>query len=105
MIVKLLQQMLLLHNSGLAEADLGRALLAWRYQLSRDEIQVLQSLALGLTNDEIAEKLGVAEEATVKNRIKAIFNKMHVKNRVQAAAIAVLFGLGRPFESLEQPKE
>ena len=72
----------------------GRARLAWQYQLSREEIKTVELIAAACTNDEIAERLQIAETNTVKNRIRKIFTKMSVSDRVQIAVIATQFGLG-----------
>lgn len=76
--------------------EFGRAIAAWTYGLSRQEVTLLEHIARGLTNGEIAEQLGVAEENTVKNRIKAVFKKLGVDNRVQAAQIPTYYGFGEP---------
>ena len=76
-------------------ADLGRAQAAWAYDLSRTEVELLENLAHGLTNSELAEKLGMAEENSVKSRLKRLLKKVGAKNRVQAAAIPFLYGFGR----------
>ena len=60
--------------------------------LSPREQEVLQLLTEGLTNKEIANKLGIAEN-TVKNHLKNILGKLHLANRVQAATLALQKGL------------
>lgn len=60
-------------------------------ELSAREKEVLQSLASGLTNKEIGNKLGIAEN-TVKNHLKNILGKLHLENRVQAATYALKKG-------------
>jgi two-component system response regulator DevR len=54
--------------------------------LSTQERRVLALLAEGLTNKGIGEKLGLTEK-TVKNYLSNIFDKMHLANRAQAAAL------------------
>jgi two-component system NarL family response regulator len=56
--------------------------------LTPRENDVLQLLATGLTNKEIGVKLDIAEN-TVKNHLKNILSKLHLSNRVQAAAVAI----------------
>jgi DNA-binding NarL/FixJ family response regulator len=56
------------------------------------EMEVLQLVVKGKTNKEIAESLCVTE-STVKNHLRNILAKLHLKNRVQAAAYAVREGL------------
>jgi DNA-binding NarL/FixJ family response regulator len=60
-------------------------------ELSAREKEVLQSLASGLTNKEIGNNLGIAEN-TVKNHLKNILAKLHLENRVQAATYALKKG-------------
>ena len=54
--------------------------------LSAQERRVLALLAEGLTNKGIGEKLGLTEK-TVKNYLSNIFDKLHLTNRAQAAAL------------------
>lgn len=51
--------------------------------LSKREVEVLQLLARGYTNQEIGQQLTIAE-STVKMHIKHMYNKLNVHNRVQA---------------------
>ena len=60
--------------------------------LTEREKEVLQLLAAGLTNKEIGAKLDIAEN-TVKNHLKNILGKLHLRNRVQAAALAIQQGI------------
>jgi two-component system, NarL family, nitrate/nitrite response regulator NarL len=60
--------------------------------LTEREKEVLQLLAAGLTNKEIGSKLDIAEN-TVKNHLKSILGKLHLQNRVQAAALAIQQGI------------
>jgi len=74
--------------------ELGRAIAAWKYGLSRDEVRLLEYIAAGFTNPEIAAELCLAEENTVKNRLKGLFRKLGIRHRTQAATIAALHGIG-----------
>lgn len=56
--------------------------------LSRRELEVLQLLAAGATNDDIARTLFLSEK-TVKSHLSNIFRKLAVTNRTQAAAKAI----------------
>jgi DNA-binding NarL/FixJ family response regulator len=56
--------------------------------LSRRELEVLQLLAAGATNDDIAKALFLSEK-TVKSHLSSIFRKLAVTNRTQAAAKAI----------------
>jgi DNA-binding NarL/FixJ family response regulator len=56
------------------------------------EVQVLELLAKGMRNKEIAESLGISEE-TVQAHMKSIFNKLDVHDRTAALAIAIRQGI------------
>lgn len=60
--------------------------------LSDREMQVLQLIASGNSNREIAAKLFIAE-GTVKNHVTNILNKLEVNDRTQAAMRAKELGL------------
>jgi two-component system nitrate/nitrite response regulator NarL len=60
--------------------------------LTPRELDVLEQIAAGLTNSEIAANL-VVSEGTVKNHLKNILEKLHLRNRTQAAVYAVRRGL------------
>jgi len=49
---------------------------------------VLQALARGLKNSEIASELDVAER-TVKSYLTTIYSKLEVKTRAQAIVVAM----------------
>jgi DNA-binding NarL/FixJ family response regulator len=50
--------------------------------LSKRELQVVQSLAEGLTNREIADQLGLSQH-TIKNYLFRIFDKLGVSSRIE----------------------
>jgi DNA-binding NarL/FixJ family response regulator len=56
--------------------------------LTAREAEVLARVANGSTNKEIAAALAIAEN-TVKNHLKNVLEKLHLKNRVQAATFAL----------------
>ena len=60
--------------------------------LSAREREVLKLVALGKKNKEIAEDLIITEH-TVKNHLRNILKKLHVRNRVEAASLAIKEGL------------
>ena len=60
--------------------------------LTEREMEVLQLVAQGLSNQAIAEKL-VIGDATVRTHIGNILSKLHLANRVQAALYALRKGL------------
>src|SRR5690606_4690602 len=63
--------------------------------LSPREVQVLELVALRLSNKEIAARLSISEH-TVKNHLKHILAKLQLSSRRQAAAYAVAHGLIPP---------
>ncbi len=62
-------------------------------KLTDREADVLRLLARGFTNADIAERLHLSE-GTVRNHVSAIFAKLEVSDRTQAAVIAIQHGLG-----------
>jgi DNA-binding NarL/FixJ family response regulator len=55
--------------------------------LSKREEDILRHVATGMSNREVAEKLGI-QEKTVKHYMTSILEKLHARNRVEAALIA-----------------
>lgn len=68
--------------------------------LTAREREVLELLVSGRTNKEIGATLTIAEN-TVKNHLKSILAKLHLHNRVQAAALAIQQGLVVPKKRVE----
>lgn len=60
--------------------------------LTKGEINILQLVAGGMANKEIAVKLDIAE-STVKNRLSVLFSKIGVQDRTQAAIYAITHGI------------
>jgi NarL family two-component system response regulator LiaR len=63
-----------------------------RDPLTEREVEILQLVAQGLTNDGIAEKL-VVSERTVRTHVSNILAKLQLANRTQAALYALKEGL------------
>jgi len=57
------------------------------FGLTRRERQVLDLVVRGLTNGQIAERLGLSGKS-VSNMVSTILGKMGVNDRVEAAALA-----------------
>jgi DNA-binding NarL/FixJ family response regulator len=53
-------------------------------ELTERELQILKLVALGKTNKEIARVISVSEK-TVKGHMTSLMDKIHVRNRVEAA--------------------
>jgi len=68
--------------------------------LTRREEETLRLIARGLTNQEIAAKLGV-HERTVAKYVSSILDKLHLANRTQAALYAVREGLAEAQEAAD----
>ena len=61
-------------------------------ELTRRELDVLQLIAKGMCNKDIAESLFISEK-TVKNHLTNIFRKINVDDRTQAALFAIKKGI------------
>jgi len=65
---------------------------AGRDPLTRKELQVLELLARGFSNNAMAERLFVSE-STVRTHLRNINLKLHASNRTEAVAIAKEIGI------------
>ena len=67
------------------------------HPLSGREMEVLECVTLGMSNKEIASRLGISHQ-TVKNHVTAILRKLGVDDRTQAAVYALRRGWVRLYE-------
>jgi len=68
--------------------------------LTESEIAILRLVARGMDNQDIARELRYSIH-TVTNRLRTIFEKLHVANRTQAA----LYALRQGWATLDGPSE
>src|SRR4029453_4770781 len=67
-------------------------------ELTERELEVLELIARGLNNTEIARRLVVSDK-TVRNHVSSVFTKLHVADRAQAIVRARESGLGGTTDS------
>lgn len=83
----------------IAEATLRRGTVPRRSTLLDDltarELEVLELVARGLANVEIADRLFLAEQ-TVKTHVSRVFTKLHLRDRAQAVVFAYEHGVVVP---------
>lgn len=78
-----------------AEASFELAEHATDDVLTPSEVEVLQLIAAGNANKQIAAQLSITEE-TVKGRVKNILSKLNANDRTHAATIGIKRGIIQP---------
>ncbi|MBO4259785.1 response regulator [Streptomyces griseorubiginosus] len=73
------------HFKSSSQTQPSVAQLRKRYQLSTREAEIMDLIASGMTNQQIAATCFISEK-TVKNHINRIFAKLHSTSRAEAAA-------------------
>ena len=63
--------------------------------LSNREMHVLKEVAEGLSNKQIAWRLGISEK-TVRNHLVSVYDKLRATNRTHAVMLAIRLGLQIP---------
>lgn len=59
-----------------------------KHNLTEQELKILHLVAEGLSNEEMSQMMNLSRE-TIKMHLKALFRKLEVKNRTEAAVLAV----------------
>ena len=72
--------------------------------LSKRELQIVRSLAEGLTNREIAERLKLSQH-TVKNYLFRVFDKLGVSSRVELLFMTLAGASAEPARKKSKPSE
>ena len=63
-----------------------------RYGLTEQELKILHLVAEGLSNDDMSRLINLSRE-TIKMHVKSLFRKLQVRNRTEAAVLAVREGI------------
>lgn len=87
---------------SIAGTETPKALAAEHSSLTERELEILQLLALGATNGEIARRLWITQQ-TVKFHVSNVYRKLDVANRTEACYYAHVNDLIEPRQSLPIP--
>lgn len=97
---RILSQFRGLHSGIISEPDLDISVFT---PLSDREIEVLEHIAGGSANKDIAESLGISTQ-TVKNHISSILRKLSLNDRTQAVLYALRRGwIDTPTPNTDEP--
>jgi DNA-binding NarL/FixJ family response regulator len=76
----------------------------WQPDLTPRQLEILFTLMEGVSNRDIATRLGVSEQ-TVKNQLTVMYEKTGVQNRLQLALEGLRFvAAGRPRVASRAPR-
>jgi DNA-binding NarL/FixJ family response regulator len=78
-------------------SSMGRAIETVIAPLTRRETQILDYVAKGNTNKQIADILGISEQ-TIKSHVSAVLRKLNANDRAHAVALAIRNGWISPGE-------
>ena len=79
------------NHAHLSEEE-RKSQLSQRHGLTEQELKILHLLVEGLSNEEMGRLVNLSRE-TVKMHLKGLFRKLQVKNRTEAAVLAVREGI------------
>ncbi len=86
-------------SAGTTDKPQAKPIASEDLPLTTREVEILQLVAAGLTNSDVARKLWVTEQ-TVKFHLRNIYRKLDVANRTEASHFAHVNGLVKPEPAL-----
>ena len=86
-------------SAGTSDKHHANAIASEDLPLTTREVEILQLVAAGSTNSDVARKLWVTEQ-TVKFHLRNIYRKLDVANRTEASHYAHVNGLVKPERAL-----
>lgn len=75
--------------------DSDNSLAGGMQNLTRREIEIIQSISVGMKNKEVAKSLFISE-ATVRHHLSSIYSKLFVEDRLNLVIFAYQHGLVKP---------